>query len=107
MLINNGKIVADAPIDELSNTINGGGVLSLEVAGSTAVIRTALSSVPGVKRVTKGAGNHYTVEHEAGVDVRRDIFNALANENCPILMMQQGGLSLEESFLKLTEGGDA
>ncbi len=106
VMINNGKIVADAATDKLSEAISGDGMLALEVDGATNAVRDAIDSVEGVKRVTKGAGMSYTVEYESGTDVRRGIFNALAKANCPILMMRQGGLTLEESFLKLTEGGE-
>ena len=106
VMINNGKIVADAATDKLSEAISGDGMLALEVDGATNAVRDAIGSVEGVKRVTKGAGMSYTVEYESGTDVRRGIFNALAKANCPILMMRQGGLTLEESFLKLTEGGE-
>lgn len=106
VMINNGKIVADAATDKLSEAVSGDGMLALEVEGSTSTVREAIGSVSGVKRVTKGSGYSYTVEYESGVDVRRGIFNALAKANCPILMMRSGGLTLEESFLKLTEGGE-
>ena len=106
VMINNGKIVADAATDKLSETVSGDGMLALEVEGSASAVREAIGSVSGVKRVTKGSGMNYTVEYDVDVDVRRGIFNALAKANCPILMMRQGGLSLEESFLKLTEGGE-
>ena len=106
VMINNGKIVADAKTDKLSETLSGSGILALEVDGAATAVRTAISSVEGVKRVTKGAGLSYTVEFETGVDIRRGVFNALSKANCPILMMRQGGMTLEESFLKLTEGGE-
>ncbi len=106
VMINNGRIVADAPTDKLSEAVNGGGVIKLEAEGSSAAVKSAVGSVDGVKRVTKENGNIYTVEYKAGVDVRRGIFNALAKANCPILMMRSDGLTLEENFLKLTEGGD-
>jgi len=106
VMISNGKIVADAATDKISETVSGEGMLALEVDGSASAVREAIGSVTGVKRVTKGAGMSYTVEYDSDVDVRRGIFNALAKANCPILMMRQGGLSLEESFLKLTEGGE-
>ncbi len=106
VMINNGRIVADAATDKLSEAVSGEGILALEVEGAASTVREAIGAVDGVKRVTKGAGNAYTVEHESGVDVRRGIFNALAKAGCPILMMRSGGLTLEESFLKLTEGGE-
>ena len=106
VMINNGKIVADSATETLGETVNGGGVLSLEVEGSSNTVREAIGAVEGVKRVTKGVGNAYTVEFESGVDVRRGVFYALAKANCPILSMRSGGLTLEESFLRLTEGGE-
>ena len=106
VMISSGKIVADAATDKISETVSGDGMLALEVDGSASAVREAIGSVSGVKRVTKGAGMNYTVEYDSDVDVRRGIFNALAKVNCPILMMRQGGLSLEETFLKLTEGGE-
>lgn len=105
-MISSGKIVADAKTDELSEAVSGSGILSLEVDGAVSAVRTAISSVDGVKRVTKGAGQSYTVEFESGTDIRRGVFNALSKANCPILMMRPGGMTLEESFLKLTEGGE-
>ena len=106
VMINNGRIVADAKTEKLSETVSGGSVLILEADGSASAVSDAVSSVEGVKRVTKTAGQTYTVEYESGKDVRRGIFNALSKANCPILMMRPGGLTLEESFLKLTEGGE-
>ena len=106
VMINNGRIVADTQTDKLSEVVNGSGILSLEVDGSINAVRTAIGGVDGVTRITKGAGLSYTVEFESGKDVRRGIFNALAKAGCPILMMRPGGLTLEESFLKLTEGSD-
>lgn len=105
VMINNGRVVADAGTDELSEAVSGSGVLILEAEGSASAVCDAVNAVEGVTRVTRN-GKTYTVEYESGADVRRGIFNALANANCPILMMRPGGLTLEESFLKLTQGGE-
>ena len=106
VMISSGKIVADAKTEELSETVSGSGVLVLEVDGAVTAVRTAIGSIDGVKRVTKGAGQTYTVEYESGTDIRRAVFSALSKANCPILMMRPGGMTLEESFLKLTQGGE-
>ncbi|MBQ7219026.1 MAG: ATP-binding cassette domain-containing protein [Ruminococcus sp.] len=106
VMISSGRIVADSPIDKLSEVINGTGMLSLEVDGSISAVKNAISSVDGVRRVTHNSGSSYTVSYDTDVDVRRGIFRACAKADCPILSMTAGGLSLEESFLKLTEGGD-
>ena len=105
VLINKGQIVADSPIDKLSEVINGTGMLTLEVEGSQNTIKNAIGGVDGVRRVTHTSGNGYTVSYDSDTDVRRGVFRALAKADCPILSMTTGGLTLEESFLKLTEGG--
>ena len=105
VMISNGRIVADAAADKLGEAVGSNGILTLEVDGSANTVREAIGSVAGVKRVSKSAGQNYTVEYDVNVDVRRGIFNALAKAGCPILMLRTGGLTLEEIFLKLTEGG--
>ena len=106
VLINKGQIVADSPIDKLSEVISGTGMLTLEIEGGVGTVKNALGSVDGVRRVTHHSGNSYTVSFDTDTDVRRGVFKALARADCPILSMTTGGLTLEESFLKLTEGGD-
>ena len=106
VVLSRGKVVADAPIDKLSEVISGGGMLSLEIEGTPNAVREALSAVEGVRKVTHGAGLNYTVYYDSGADVRRAVFRAMAKANCPILSMNIGGLSLEESFLRLTQGGE-
>lgn len=106
VLINKGQIVADSPIDKLSEVISGTGMLTLEIEGGVGTVKNALSSVDGVRRVMHHSGNSYTVSFDTDTDVRRGVFKALARADCPILSMTTGGLTLEESFLKLTEGGD-
>lgn len=106
VMISSGRIVADSPIDKLSEVISGSGMLTLEAEGSVSTVRAAVGAVSGVRRVTHESGNNYTVSYDSGVDVRRGIFRALAKADCPILTMTTGGLSLEESFLRLTEGGE-
>ena len=49
VMINNGRIVADAKTDKLSETVSGGSVLILEADGSASAVSDAVSSVEGVK----------------------------------------------------------
>ena len=106
VMISRGRVVADAPIDRLSEVISGGGMLALEIEGPTSTVREALSSVDGVRKVSRDAGNSYTVYYDSEKDIRRAVFRAMAKADCPILSMNVGGLSLEESFLRLTQGGE-
>ncbi|MBQ0098054.1 MAG: ATP-binding cassette domain-containing protein [Oscillospiraceae bacterium] len=103
VVISNGKIVADAPTKDLANVISGQGELLLEAEGSQNEISEILNNVYGVKKVRTVGLNTYKIEYDSDTDIRKSVFRAMAKADCPILMMKNGGMSLEESFLKLTE----
>lgn len=107
IVISNGKIVADAKTEELSTAVSGEEKLSLEIEGASADIISAIKKIPAVIRANKVKTMRdntakYMVEYEKGVDVRRDVFSAMARIGCPILDMQSGNETLEDMFLKLT-----
>lgn len=103
VVISNGKIVADAPTKDLANVISGQGELLLEAEGSQNEISEILNNVYGVKKVRLVGLNTYKIDYDSDIDIRKSVFRAMAKADCPILMMKNGGMSLEESFLKLTE----
>ena len=107
IVISNGKIVADAKTEELSTAVSGEEKLSLEIMGASADIISAIKKIPAVIRANKVKTMRdntakYMVEYEKGVDIRRDVFSAMARIGCPILDMQSGNETLEDMFLKLT-----
>ena len=107
IVISNGKIVADAKTEELSTAVSGEEKLSLEIEGASADVISAIKKIPAVIRANKvktlrDNTAKYMVEYEKGVDVRRDVFSAMARIGCPILNMQSGNETLEDMFLKLT-----
>ena len=106
IVISGGKIVADAKTSELASSISGEQKLALEIEGSQSTILNGLKNIPGVLRVKKlrdvsEIAGRYVIEYKNGVDIRREVFNAMARNNCPILNMQSGNETLEESFLQL------
>lgn len=107
IVISKGKIVADAKTSELSSVISGDQKLNLDIEGSQSVVLDALKVISGVLKVRKqrdiaeGVGR-YIVEYQQGMDIRKDVFKAIANAGCFILDMQSGNETLEDSFLKLT-----
>lgn len=109
IVISNGKIVADAKTEELSTAVSGEEKLSLEIEGASADVISAIKKIPAVIRANKvktlrDNTAKYMVEYEKGVDIRRDVFSAMARIGCPILNMQSGNETLEDMFLKLTTG---
>lgn len=106
IVISNGKIVADTKASELSSSISGNQKLSLDIEGSQGAVLDALKVIPGVLKIKKQRDlddktSRYLVEYQNGVDIRRDVFHAIARADCVILNMQNGNETLEDSFLKL------
>lgn len=107
IVISNGKLVADAKTDELSTSIAGEKKLSLEVEGLQSDVLNGLKNIPGVIKVKKlrdvsGSAGKYMVEYQKDADIRREVFRAMSRADCPILNMQSGNETLEDSFLRLT-----
>lgn len=108
IVINRGKIVADAKVEELAGVLSGQQKLSLIAEGRSADIIDEISKLPDVKRVKKeremtDGSSKYIINYEKGKDVRRAVFSAMSRIDCPILELKSGDESLEEMFLKLTE----
>ena len=107
IVISNGKIVADAKTNQLSTAFNGQQKLALEIEGNPSDVISAIKKIPAVLRVSKtqdvsDISAKFMVEYENDADIRKDVFNAMARIDCPILDMQSGNEKLEDMFLKLT-----
>ena len=108
IVINNGRLIADDTTDSLSRTLSSDHSLSLRVAGPRADVLKLIATVPGVLNVTcvgmhEQGSNDYVVEPDDKTDVRRAIFNRLAERNWPLLMIRSNEMSLEQIFHNLTE----
>lgn len=106
IVISNGKIVADEKTENLSSSISGEQKLRLDIEGSSSTVLDALKILPGIIKIRKQHDigektSRYLIEYKNGIDVRRDVFKAIANSGCVILDMQNGNETLEDSFLKL------
>ena len=109
IVISEGRIVADARTDELSKSFADVQKLSLTAEGSSSDILGEIKKIPGVKKYVKlrdisDTVAEYSVEYSNDADIRRDVFSAMSRIGCPILEMKSGNESLEDMFLKLTQG---
>ncbi len=112
VVINNGEVVADAKTDELSSAITSGGNLAVEIEGNVSSVVSALKGITGIQKISvnrKTAEDRclYNIEHKKDIDIRRAVFAVLAKNNMPIFSMNEGGMSLEEAYLKLTSKSTA
>ena len=108
LIIDKGKLVASDSPENLSRVMSGANSLEITVKGKEGEIRKALDLVENIEDVVyhnsivPGACD-FTVKISGDVDMRENIFFALAEAKCPILKMQSSNMSLEEVFLKLTD----
>ena len=109
IVISEGRIVADSKTDELSKALADTQKLSLTVEGSPSEVLGEIKKIPGVKKYMKVRELNektalYSVEYSNDCDIRREVFSAMVRINSPILEMKSGNESLEDMFLKLTQG---
>ncbi|MBQ1183701.1 MAG: ATP-binding cassette domain-containing protein [Clostridia bacterium] len=111
IVINRGKIIADDTPGNLSKTLSDDHTLTVRIGGPRTEVLKTLATIQGVKNVTcigmqEKNSNDFIIEPEGQADVRRSIFNRLAERNWPLMLMQSNELSLEQIFLRLTEMSD-
>ena len=111
VVINKGKLVADENTTDITTNLTGVKRIQMHIDGDETVVLPALRKVDGVSRVRKvmrtvDGFDEYIVESLPDNDVRKSIFYAMANIECPIVMMRNAEMSLEDAFLKITSGVD-
>lgn len=105
VIINNGKIAAQGPVSQFSASSGSVNKFLITLAGSKDNCRAALDTVQGINRADfiriDGTSYVYNVESNAGTDVRRDLFHAMAEADIPILELRPVGKTLEEMFIEI------
>ncbi len=109
LIINEGNIVADDTAVNLSHNLSQDHSLLLRAQGPENEILKLIGSIKGVESirsmgsVEKGSFD-FEIEPKAGEDVRRELFVRMSDRNWPILELRTRELTLEQIFLRLTEG---
>jgi ABC-2 type transport system ATP-binding protein len=106
VIINRGKVVAVDTPDNLTARLRGSETMYVQLDAQGADAAAALTSVPGVTRVTASdKRDHvtgYEVESETGRDVRRELAAAVVGRGWGLLELRPMRMSLEEIFLQVT-----
>ena len=112
IVINKGEMIADDTPDNLSKSLSQDHSLCYRIAGPSVDVSKLITGVPGVKSVLMTGSSEtgifdFTVEPEKDADVRKEIFMRLADRKWPIVSLSSNELTLEQIFLRLTDGGAA
>lgn len=107
VIISKGQIVAEDSPENLSNIHTTKQQLTVRIAGERSAIKSVLESVTGIRKIKEvgikeNDSYDFIIDVEAGFDVRKTLFNALAVKSMPILMLQASKMSLEDVFIELT-----
>ena len=107
MIINKGKLVVMDRVENLPKYLERSMRLKLLVLGDEAKIEAALSSINGIEELTFDRGEDgltaVFIGTKGSLDVREEVFYALASARCPIYSMNMDSLSLEDIFLEMTK----
>ena len=111
IIINQGKLVAQDTVTNLTNRLRGSESVAIEVAAAngtlnTAEVRQRLEQVAGVSRVvlkdTKDSHCAFEIESMQGRSIRAEVARAVVTAGWDLNELRPVGLSLEDIFLQLT-----
>ena len=108
IIINKGKIVADEKTENITKAVENNRRFSIKVCGPQKEVLTVLKSTPGILYADAtserdGDAYTYTIESEAGVDVRKKLFFTLAERNFALIGLEAIGMSLEDIFISVVD----
>ena len=101
IIINNGILVADDPIENLQSKIEGEDKITINLTNNDIDIQK-LTALKGINAVTKTAGG-IVINSDSKIDVRPSIFKAAVNHGWIIIEMKKEVISVEHVFQKLTK----
>ncbi len=107
VIINQGTIVAQDTLENLTKNISDTARFRMRVEGPERDVQKLIRSIPGTRTVdqmgVKEPGTYdFLVETDRNTDVRRPLFTALAKQGYPLLMLRPMDIELEDIFLQLT-----
>ena len=108
IIINKGKIVADEKTENITKAVENNRRFSLKICGPQKEVLSTLKSTPGILYADAtperdGDAYTYTIESEAGVDVRKKLFFTLAERNFALIGLETIGMSLEDIFISVVD----
>lgn len=101
IIINNGSLVADDPIEKLSDRISGEQEVTINLLDNN-VNLGALENIPGVTNI-KTTKEGIIISSEAKNDIRKEIFEQAVSAGWVIIEMKKEEISVEDVFQKLTK----
>ena len=108
IIINKGKIVADAKTENITRAVDPSRRFNVKVCGNQKDVIDTIKSIAGVSYVEAlaqkdGDAYTYTVESEPGVDIRKKLFFTLSDKGMAMIGLEAVGMSLEDIFITVVD----
>lgn len=107
LVIHEGHIVADGPVDQLVSAGLDSRTLRIRVKGNAQEAEQVLKTISGIQQYTRLQETEegtldYRITGCKEADIRESVFSAFAGAGLPLLQMSSSEASLENTFLHLT-----
>ncbi len=108
VIINKGKIVADELTENITRAVENNRRFSAKICGPQKEVLSFLKSRPGIvyaEVLAQRDGDAYTymIESEVGIDIRKNLFFALAEKKWALIGLEALGMSLEDIFITIVD----
>ena len=108
VIINKGKIVADEKTENINRAVQSNRRFNVKICGPNREVLSALKAMNGMIYAETlperdGDAYVYTIESEVGVDIRKRLFNMLAEKGWPMIGLESLGMSLEDIFITIVD----
>lgn len=106
IIINNGTIVANSKIEDISLVVSPDRRLSLDIIGDKSIVYDIISNFKEVEKVffeRNGEVSSFIIHLKNDKDIRKELSKAVTESGATIVGLKLLTLSLEEAFLRLTE----
>ncbi|MBQ8321137.1 MAG: ATP-binding cassette domain-containing protein [Clostridia bacterium] len=112
IIINKGQIIANERTEDITRTIEGGYRYEAKICAQAKDVLPALRAQGAIKNAEAtgakdGDAYVYVVESAAGVDARKAVFTACADNRFPLIGLAPIGTDLESIFINLVDRSDA
>ena len=101
IIINNGSLVADDPIEKLADRISGEQQVTINLLNNN-VSLSRLEKITGVTQV-RSTKDGIVITSDANNDIRKDVFETAVAAEWVIIEMKKEEISVEDVFQKLTK----
>jgi ABC-2 type transport system ATP-binding protein len=104
VIINNGALVADEPIDKLGRRLTGSQIVSV-IFEEQNVKPEIFSKIKGIAEISQENGG-FTFSSSEEIDIRKEIFQTAVANGLTILEMHRDKANMEDIFRQLTKSVD-